>query len=295
LNPLLYDARRTESFVLGSAAHKLTVLMAALILNSQVCLAQTCEYTIEKVGYKNLVANLYMPKIVVNPSVVIAFGGSEGGISAGNSTGEMLAPHCIAVLGIAFFKEQGLSPTLDQIPLEYFFDAVDFVSQFKGIDGKRIGMVSGSRGSEAALLIASMDPRIKSLVVATPSEVAWYGRTKSKSAWTYRGEDIPALTPEDDVTIPQVKRFENTLNSVQDWDLYRFHVDLINGPIFLISAKNDEIWPSKRMSDDLVRYLKAHNFKYRVKHDSYATGHGFSKEAAPAIKRSVVDWFLETL
>jgi dienelactone hydrolase len=270
-------------------------LGAASFLICTVCLADTCEYTIEPVAYKNLVAKLYRPRTPHKVPVVIAFGGSEGGSSTGDSSGEMLAPNCIAVLGLAYFKETGLPSTLDQIPLEYFIDAIDYVSRTQGIDAARIGVVSGSRGSEAALLVASMDARIKSVVVATPSEVAWSGRTTAKSAWTYQGKDVPALSLNGEQTLPQLKRFESALDSIDDWHKYRIPVERINGPLFLISAENDQIWPSRRMSDDIVKYLGMKNFRFQVRHDSYPTGHGFNKDLAPKIKQSVVDRFLDTL
>lgn len=257
--------------------------------------AASCDYTVEKVEYKSLVAKAYLPKGERLAPLVLAFGGSEGGISTGESSGEMLAPHCIAVLALAYFKEPGLPASLDRIPLDYFVDALDYAARLRGVDKERIGVLSGSRGSEAALLLASMDARIRSVVVATPSEVPWYGRTQPASAWTYRGKEIPALSLDDKPSVPQVQRFERALDALAHRDDYRIRVERINGPVFLISAQDDEIWPSTRMSNSIVEQLKAHHFRYRIRHDIYPTGHGFSKETAPAIKRSVVEQFTETL
>lgn len=270
-------------------------VLATMLWTCTASLAASCEYTVEKVVYKNLVAKAYLPKTDKKTPVVIAFGGSEGGISTGESSGELLAPHCVAVLALAYFKETGLPPTLDQVPLEYFVDAIDYISQLRAVDSARLGILSASRGSEAALLVASMDARVKSVVVATPSEAPWQGRTRSRSAWTYHGKDIPALAVKDDPSVIQAKRFESTLDSVANWADYRIPVERINGPIFLISAENDEVWPSTRMSNDIVQHLKAHNFKYSVRHDIYPTGHGFNKDIAPTIKTSVVERFLDTL
>ena len=273
----------------------LKILIWALGLACGACAAAPCEYTVEKVVHKNLVANLYLPKADRAVPAVLAFGGSEGGLSTGNSTGEMLAPHCVAVLGLAYFKEAGLPPTLDRIPLEYFIDALDYLSGRAGIDAARIGVVSGSRGSEAALLVASMDARVKSLVVATPSEAAWGGTTGRASAWTYQGKPVPFLFMADDAALPKPARFEKALNEVDDWNTYGIHIERIRGPVFFISAAKDEIWPSGRMAEDMVKYLRAHNFAYAVRHDSYPTGHGFSQALAPRIRQSVVAHFLENL
>lgn len=270
----------------------LFILMLTISLTGS---AATCDYTIEKVDYKNLVAKVYLPKREQSVPAVIAFGGSEGGMSTGESSGELLAPNCIAVLALAYFKEGALPPTLDQIPLEYFLDAVDYVAGLRAVDKERLGILSGSRGSEAALLIASMDARIKSVVVATPSEVPWYGRTQARSAWTYRGKDVPALSIDDKLAVSQVTRFETALTHRANPDDSAIKVERINGPIFLISAQNDEIWPSTRMSGNIVERLKMYHFTYPVRHDMYPTGHGFSKETAVSIKKSVVGQFIDTL
>jgi len=272
-----------------------TLALAAAFLANAPGHAANCEYTVERVAYKTLVAKLYRPVTAQAAPVVIAFGGSEGGLSTGESSGEMLAPHCIAVLGLAYFKEAGLPPTLDRVPLDYFVDALDYVTRAPGIDAKRIGVVSGSRGSEAALLLASMDKRIRSVVVATPSEVAWGGRTTAASAWTWRGADVPFLALKEAPSLSQVQRFDSALDSVADGGTCRIPVERINGPVLFISAEQDQVWPSTRMSEDMVRHLKRQHFRFDVRHDSYPAGHGFSKELAPRIRQTVVDRFLETL
>jgi dienelactone hydrolase len=257
--------------------------------------AKDFEYEVIKVDYKNLVANLYLPKTTGKVAVVIAIGGSEGGISTGNSNGEMIAPHGVALLGLAYFKEKGISETLDHIPLEYFKDAIDFLETIDEIDPSRVGFVGGSRGAELALLLASKEPRIKSVVATTPSSVAWYGRTTSQSAWTLNGKDIPALSLELDDKSLLLRRFEVALENKDNVQKALFSFEKINGPILLISAEKDQVWPSYQMSKDIVLYLKEHNFKYSIEHNSYATGHGFSGETAPAIKKSIIDHFVRTL
>ena len=257
--------------------------------------AASYEYEVRQVAYHDLVAHLYLPKTPAKVPVVVAIGGSEGGLGTGDANGQMMAPHGIAVLGLAYFKESGLPATLDQIPLEYFISALDFLQTLPEVDATRIGFVGGSRGAEAALLVASMDKRIKSVVATTPSSVAWYGRTLPKSAWTWRGKDIPAMSPAQDEKLPQIGRFLAALDQQQVVRQARIAVERINGPILLISAQNDQIWPSFQMSNDIVAYLKEQRFPHAVTHDTYPTGHGFSQELAPHIKQSIIDHFLHTL
>lgn len=276
--------------------HKFTsLLLLTLLLFSAQIKAENHQYEINKVKHKNLVANLYLPKIDSKVPVVIAFGGSEGGLSTGNANGEMIAPHGIAVLGLAYFKEKGIPQTLDQIPMEYFVDAVDYLVSHRAIDPARIGVVAGSRGSEAAFLLAAMDSRIKSVVVTTPSKVAWYGLTQPKSAWTFKGADIPALGLELDSNAKLIDRFSVALKNEVKVKKSLFQFENINGPILLISAENDQVWPSYQMSKDIKLYLQTKNFRHKVVHNAYKTGHGFSKETAPDIKKSIIDHFVKTL
>ncbi|QSX41751.1 acyl-CoA thioester hydrolase/BAAT C-terminal domain-containing protein [Shewanella cyperi] len=276
--------------------HKFVPMVALIVsLLSFPSKSENYHYDIKKVEYKNLVANLYLPKTENKLPVVIAFGGSEGGIATGDSNGEMIAPHGVAVLGLAFFKEKGISQTLDQIPMEYFIDAIEYLESQPLIDSSRIGVVAGSRGSEAAFLLATMDSRIKSVVVTTPSKVAWYGLTVPKSAWTFKGQDIPALSLELDSNAKLIERFNVALENQENVNKALFKFENINGPLLMISAENDQIWPSYQMSKDIEVYLKDKKFKYPVTHNSYKTGHGFSKETAPEIKDSIINHFLTTL
>lgn len=54
--------------------------------------ARVCEYDVVKVNYKNLAAKLFLPKAAGIVPVVIAIGGSEGGLDTGSANGELMAP-----------------------------------------------------------------------------------------------------------------------------------------------------------------------------------------------------------
>ncbi len=179
--------------------------------------------------------------------------------------------------------------------MEYFIEAINYLENHPLIDSSKIGVVGGSRGSEAAFLLASMDSRIKSVVVTTPSKVAWYGLTVPKSAWTIGGQDIPALGLELDSNAKLLDRFTVALENKTNVNKSLFKFENINGPILMISAENDQVWPSFQMSKDIEVYLKSKQFKHKVVHNSYKTGHGFSKETAPEIKKSIINHFVRTL
>ena len=43
-------------------------------------------------------------------------------------------------------------------------------------------------------------------------------------------------------------------------------VERINGPVLLVSATRDEVWPSKEMADAMMRRLQAHGFPHHAEH-----------------------------
>jgi pimeloyl-ACP methyl ester carboxylesterase len=258
--------------------------------------AQNIEFETKNVEYKGLIAKLYLPKTAGKVPAVIAFGGSDPSWAHADANGEMMAKNGIAVIGAVYFKmDPSLPVSLDQIPMEYFIKAIDYAQTVPQIDANRIGVVSGSRGSEAGFLLAILDQRIKSVVITTPSKVAWGGMTSPKSAWTYQGKDIPSLSLPDLANATQLERFQLALADQEKVKKAMFSFERINGPVLLISAENDQIWPGTAMSNDIVVYLKQRNFAHSIIHKSYPTGHAFSRETAPEIKQMIIDHFIHTL
>ena len=270
--------------------------ICALLLLSGSCMAEPTEYDTKKVEYKNLIAKLYLPRTDKKVPVVIAFGGSDPSWGMADANGEMMARNGIAVIGLVYFKmDPSLPPTLDHIPLEYFIEAINYAESVPQIDAAKIGVVSGSRGSEAGFLISILDQRIKSVVITTPSHVAWGGMTTARSAWTYQGKDVPSMRLPDIKDVPQLQRFAKALEDKEQVRKAMFAFEKINGPLLLVSASNDQIWPSTPMSKQIVDYLKAKQFPHQVDHKIYPTGHGFSSETAPEIKQMIIDHFVRTL
>lgn len=274
----------------------LKVLILLLTCTIGTAHAQQYEFETKNIHYKNLVAKLYLPIAKEKVPAVIAFGGSDPSWAHADANGAMMASHGIAVIGLVYFKiDPSLPATFDQIPMEYFIDAINYAETHPQIDATRIGVVSGSRGSEAGFLLAILDPRIKSVVITTPSQLAWAGMTKNRSAWTYQGRDIPFLSLPDLDNATQIQRFQKALEDKTRVAEAMFAFEKIQGPILLISATEDQIWPCTSMTNDIVDYLKTKKFQFNVVHKSYPTGHGFSRETAPEIKQMIIDHFLHTL
>ena len=126
---------------------------------------------------------------------VLIFGGSEGGLSTALDAA-LLASHGFPTLALAYFAAPGLPANLERIPLEYFARAARWLDRRSGADPARLVVVGGSRGAEAALLLASLYPHLFAGAIGlSPSAFVKQGydphvlNTKI-AAWTLHGRPI---------------------------------------------------------------------------------------------------------
>jgi hypothetical protein len=84
--------------------------------------------------------------------------------------------------------------------------------------------------------------------------------------------------------------FEIMLQNKEGVAKATIQVEKINGPVFLISGKSDEFWPSSEMSDLVIQRLKANNFPYLHEHLAIDGGH-----SAPLQHFDKIDQFLEQM
>jgi BAAT / Acyl-CoA thioester hydrolase C terminal/Acyl-CoA thioester hydrolase/BAAT N-terminal region len=130
---------------------------------------------------------------------VSSFGGSEGGDDGGFTAGR-LAAHGIPTLYVGYFHAPGVPDRLVDIPLEYFHRALLWLDRQSAVDRRRVSIVTGSYGSEAALLLGADYPGLMRKIVATvPSSTVTCGivgahRAAHKclgSPWTLHGRPLP--------------------------------------------------------------------------------------------------------
>lgn len=238
--------------------------------------------TREDVRADGLNGILYRPAGAGPAPLIIMLGGSEGSLQAASRVGVGFVQHGYAVLALAYFMDDGLPQTLENIPVEYFDRALDWVRAQPGIDAKRIGVFGGSRGSEAALLLASRRTEIKAAAAFAPSGYLWQGLNFQKPwdmgpAWTVGGKALPFLTPDGKAYTPNAPMkpmFDHALAEADAHADAAIQVEKINGPILLISGKADALWPSFDMSERIVRRLHDKKFNHAVTHLSYeGAGH----------------------
>ena len=212
---------------------------------------------------------------------IVAFGGSEGGLDTISGMAADFASQGYATLALAYWREQGLPQTLEQIPLEYFDRAVAWLKARPEVDPKAIGAIGWSRGSEAVLLLGSRNPDVRAVVAVAPSGIVWQGlnnsnATLSPSAWTAGGKPLPFAHPVGTLYRPDSMRdmFVAGLKEADQHPETEIPVEKIGGPVLLISGGDDHLWPSQQMAQRIVIRLKAKGFRHEVAHLTYdGAGH----------------------
>ncbi|MGZ7134905.1 MAG: acyl-CoA thioesterase/BAAT N-terminal domain-containing protein, partial [Methanobacterium sp.] len=128
---------------------------------------------IEKIEEENIIGNFYYSSKKNDLPAVLIVSGSEGGISTPDIIAGVLASHGYAALALAYFDMPGLSPILEEIPIEYVEKAIKWLKKHQTVDNERLAMMGTSKGAELTLLSASMFPDIKAVIAASPSYVVF--------------------------------------------------------------------------------------------------------------------------
>jgi dienelactone hydrolase len=245
---------------------------------------------VRKVEEQGLRGWLYLPPLTSSTPAVIVLGGSEGGHSAAENA-MLLASHGYAALALAYFGVEGLPESLAEIPMEYFIRGVDLLQAQPSVDNDLIGVLGTSKGAEAALLLASLDGRLKTVVAYTPSAFVWSCICRDeKSSWTYDGRPVdfirtqsdPTYAPEPGYPVSFVIHYRYRYGHARDLASKIIPVENIQGDVLLISGKKDLLFPSDEMASMIMDRLRQKRFRYRSKHLSYEnTGHRIRKSYMP--------------
>ncbi|MGA3198364.1 MAG: acyl-CoA thioester hydrolase/BAAT C-terminal domain-containing protein [Halobacteriota archaeon] len=233
-----------------------------------------------------LVANFYLPSTSGSHPGIIVIGGAGGGLGSTSAVGSLLAEQGYAALALAYFGLEYLPAQLQEIPLEYFKVAIEWMRAQPSVEPTKIGLVGTSKGGEAALLVGATYGEIRAVVAYSPSHVvfqgideAWWNASASKSSWTLDGKPVPFVPFRMDNNCIEQHGFYlglylGSLLDQQAVGRAVIPVERINGPILLVSGTDDAIWPSRMMCERVVDRLRESEFVFSFQHFSYdGAGH----------------------
>ena len=200
---------------------------------------------------------------------VLVVGGSEGGVPQRKAA--WLASHGYAALALAYFHYEDLPRSLENIPLEYFGEALSWMMQRPEVVPDKIAVMGTSRGGELALQLGSMYPQIHAVVAYVPANVrypACCGRTMGP-AWTWKGQPLAYV-------VPRMRQQDFVRDAAA-----AIPVEQTHGPILVLSGESDGVWESQAMTDAVMHRLKQANFTYRYERLNYP--HAGHRVGAPGI------------
>lgn len=215
-----------------------------------------------------VVGTLFTPRTANPVPGVVMLGGSGG--AEPELSARRLAQEGFTTLSVAYFNREGLPPTLREVPLEYFEGALKAVRRALAPRAGPLAILGVSRGSEAALLSGVHFPDLVNAVVAlVPGNVVLCSWPPGGPAWTLKGKPLP-----------YVSRF----GPRSDDPAAEIPVEQIRGPVLLVSAGADPVWPSSAMAAAMASRLRERGHPYPDEHVDYPSAGHFlwRREATPS-------------
>lgn len=219
-----------------------------------------------------------------NQPLIVGFGGGEGGNAWASeywkSTRDQFIDEGYAFLAIGYFGRDNTSEVLDRISLNAIYDSIMKVARNPKINQQKIALIGGSKGAELILNLASRYPEFTSVVAIVPSHVSFPATTilSATSSWNYNNEQVPFVPMTWSATPAALKQdlhgaFSIMLEDDEAVKTAEIPVEKINGPILFLSATEDELWPSKKMSERMMERLEQQKFTHSYQHIAIKGGH----------------------
>jgi dienelactone hydrolase len=248
-----------------------------------------------------LAGALYLPPGDGPHPAVMTLSGSNGGISRAQAA--LYAGRGYACLALAYFNYPGRPATLQDIPLEYFGDALEWLAAHPRVRADAIGVTGGSRGGELSLLVGATFPRVRAVVAVVPSGYVWGGvgsDTLDVEAWTRDGVPLARIPASDAQTAQHVETIDGAQHYTPAFRAAiaaatpaqlaaaEIPVERTNGPILLLAGADDALWDGTALSQVVLRRTKEAGFVHDVELVSYPeAGHALTTPFTPVLTQLV--------
>ena len=213
--------------------------------------------------------------------VLIVMSGSDGGMALSKQEARFYHKNGIPALALALFKTKQTPKELSRVPVEYVERAIAWL---KARDYEKIGIDGTSKGSEMALVAASLFPELSCVIVRVPSHFVSEGLSGSgsgkapsgTSCWNWRGKELP-YAPYRSRTFNILQMFlrEKEMHIItfnRDKDVTPetiIPVEKIRAPVLMLSSVHDEVWPSYESAVYMEKRLTEACFPFPHKHVAY--------------------------
>ena len=213
--------------------------------------------------------------------VMIVMSGSNGGMKLTKQEAEFYHRNGIPSLALALFKTKQTPKELSRVPVEFVEKAAAWL---KKLGYKQIGIDGTSKGSEMALIAASLFPELSCVIVRVLSHfvsegLSGSGKNKAPSGtscWSYRGKELPyAPYRSRTFNIRQMFMREKEMHIItfnRDKAVTPetlIPIENIKAPVLMLSSKHDEVWPSYESAVYMEKKLTEIGFPYSHKHIAF--------------------------
>lgn len=233
------------------------------------------EFELERDGF---LGTLYRPAENRCPGKgLVVFGGSDGKFELAQRLARLFQARGLTTLALVYWNEPGLPLEFRAVPVE----AVEKAAQrLRALGCEKVGLWGISKGAELALLAASLMPELVSCVVAvSPIHIVCQGISNQRgirllpcSSWSWRGVELPyapLALPVGDILKESLLARQPVLCSAYRQAVEHppaaavIPVERIGGPVLLLSAQDDSMWPAAQAAGQILARLDGAAFPHR--------------------------------
>ena len=233
--------------------------------------------------YGEVDAKLYVQEGAARP-LLVGLGGAEGGNAWASqrwkAQRDRFEQAGYAFLALGYFGLPNTPQTLDRIALEGIHRAITQAQSNPAVSDQCVVILGGSKGAELALALASHYPDIDAVVALAPADTVFPAHTDAMntSSWALEGEPLPFVPIPWAATWDLIRGdllavMERALSDKDGVAAAAIAVERIQGPVLLISAMGDEMWPATQMADRMIARLEQNGFRFPHRHLAVEGGH----------------------
>lgn len=204
--------------------------------------------------------------------LIVGLGGAEGGNSwlqpRLSKQRQRFEDAGYAFLALGYFGLPNTPEKLDRIALEGVHQAIVTAQSDPAVSDDCVIVVGGSKGGELALTLASHFAEIDAVIALAPGDTVFPAHTDAMntSSWALNQQPLAFAQMPWAATFDLLKgdllAVMQRILADESAAAAAIAVERINGPILLIAADRDEMWPAKTMSERIMKRLAEHDFDH---------------------------------